>query len=90
MKLLLDENVPRPMSQIVRILLAAHQIVHVQELDGWVGTKDIGPFAKAKAAGFHAIITNDAKQMSRSLEVVAIAESGLHRIQYRQNNKHGA
>ncbi|MYS79480.1 DUF5615 family PIN-like protein [Embleya scabrispora] len=89
MKLLLDENVPRPMAEIVRILLAAHQVVHVHELDGWVGTKDIELYAKAKAAGFHAIITNDVKQLSRALEVAAIAESGLHRIQYRQNNKHG-
>jgi hypothetical protein len=27
-------------------------------------------------------VTNDAKQMNRKLEVEAIAESGLHRIQY--------
>ncbi|MFF0683922.1 DUF5615 family PIN-like protein [Streptomyces tendae] len=89
MKLLLDENVPRPMAEIVRILLTAHDVVHVHELDGWAGTKDIELYAKAKLEGFQAIITNDAKQLNRPQEVEAIARSGLHRIQYRQNNKHG-
>lgn len=77
------------MANIVRILLTAHDVTHVHELDGWAGTKDIELYAKAQAEGFQAIITNDSKQLSRPLEVEAIARSGLHRIQYRQNNKHG-
>ncbi|MFF8906335.1 DUF5615 family PIN-like protein [Streptomyces olivaceoviridis] len=89
MKLLLDENVPRPMVEIVCVLLTAHDVVHVHELDGWAGTKDIELYAKARSEGFQAIITNDAKQLNRPMEVQAIARSGLHRIQYRQNNKHG-
>lgn len=89
MKLLLDENVPRPMALIVRILLTTHDVVHVHELDGWAGTKDVELYAKAKAEGFQVIITNDVKQLNRPLEVEAIAQAGLHRVQYRQNNKHG-
>ncbi|MEW1696444.1 DUF5615 family PIN-like protein [Streptomyces sp. NPDC091278] len=89
MKLLLDENVPRPMAGIVRTLLAAHEVLHVYDLDGWAGTKDIELYGKAKIEGFQAIITNDGKQLSRPLEVRAIAESGLHRIEYRTNHKHG-
>lgn len=89
MKLLLDENLPRPMAEIVRILLKAHEVVHVHELKGWTGTKNIELYAKAKADGFDVVITNDTKQLSRPLEVAAIAQSGLHRIEYRQNNKHG-
>ncbi|WP_405418067.1 DUF5615 family PIN-like protein [Streptomyces microflavus] len=89
MKLLLDENVPRPMAEIVRILLKAHEVVHVHELKGWTGTKDIELYAKAKTDGFEVVITNGSKQLSRPLEVAAIAQSGLHRIEYRQNNKHG-
>ena len=84
MKLLLDENVPRPMAEIVRILLKAHEVVHVHDLKGWTGTKDIELYAKAKADGFEVVITNDTKQLSRPLEVAAIAQSGLHRIEYRQ------
>ncbi|EST29894.1 hypothetical protein M878_19260 [Streptomyces roseochromogenus subsp. oscitans DS 12.976] len=77
------------MVEIVRILLTAHDVVHVHELNGWAGTKDIELYAKARSEGFQAIITNDAKQLNRPMEVEAIARSGLHRIQYRQNNKHG-
>ncbi|GGZ25396.1 hypothetical protein GCM10010327_65120 [Streptomyces nitrosporeus] len=77
------------MADIVRILLKAHDILHVHDLPGWAGTKDIELFEKARAEGFDAVLTNDTKQMSRHLEVAAIAASGLHRIEYRQNNKHG-
>ncbi|MFJ2650473.1 hypothetical protein ACIO1C_27595 [Streptomyces sp. NPDC087420] len=87
--MLLDENMPRPMANIVRTLLAGHNVSHVQDLQGWSGTKDVELYPKARAEGFEAIITNDSKQMNRRLEVAAIAESGLHRIEYRQNNKHG-
>jgi hypothetical protein len=87
LKLLLDENVPRPMADIVRILLKAHDVMHVHDLAGWAGTKDVELYEKARAEGFDAVLTNDTKQMSRPLEVAAIAASGLHRIEYRQ--KHG-
>jgi hypothetical protein len=90
LKLLLDENVPRPMAQIVRILLKAHEVIHVHELQGWAGTKDIELYARAKAEGFDAVITNDTKQLSRPLEVAAIARSGLHRIEYRRTTSMGA
>ncbi|MFC1431165.1 hypothetical protein ACEZDB_10945 [Streptacidiphilus sp. N1-3] len=89
MRLLLDENVPLPMAQIVRLLLKHQSIDHVAELKGWAGTRDIDLYARAAEEGFHAILTNDTKQLSRPMEVVAIAKSGLHRIEYRQNHKHG-
>jgi PIN like domain len=44
----------------------------------WSGTKDLRLYDKAKDAGFQAVVTNDAKQMNRRLEVEAIATSGLH------------
>lgn len=89
MKLLLDENVPLPMARIVRLLLKHHVIEHVAELSGWAGTKDVELYTRAAADGFQIVVTNDTKQLSRPLEVAAIAESGLHRIEYRQNHKHG-
>ncbi|MEU6913964.1 hypothetical protein [Streptomyces olindensis] len=70
----------------MRILLTAHDVVHGHELDGWAGTKDIELYAKARSEGFQAIITNDAKQLNRPMEVEAIARSELHRIKYRQNS----
>ncbi|MDH6119506.1 hypothetical protein ABH930_004263 [Kitasatospora sp. GAS204A] len=42
-----------------------------------------------RRTAFRSLSRTDTKQLSRPLEVVAIAESGLHRIEYRQNHKHG-
>ncbi|MEE1828186.1 DUF5615 family PIN-like protein [Streptomyces sp. BE20] len=89
MKILLDENVPVPLAHMARLLLKQHELQHVAEIVGWAGTKDIELFARAASAGFQVVITNDTKQMARPLEVAAIAESGLHRIEYRHNHKHG-
>jgi hypothetical protein len=91
-KLLLDENVPAPITSTVKTLLRrSHDVQHVIEIPGWSGTKDLHLYGKAKDAGFEVVVTNDAKQMNRELEVEAIAESGLHRIQYphRQNGLAG-
>jgi len=82
-KLLLDENVPVPITSTVKTLLRrSHDVQHVIDMPGWSGTKDLHLYGKAKDAGFEVVVTNDAKQMNRKLEVEAIAESGLHRIQY--------
>ena len=83
MKLLLDENVPAPITSTVKTLLRrSHDVQHVIDMSGWSGTKDLYLYGRAKDAGFEVVVTNDAKQMNRKLEVEAIAESGLHRIQY--------
>ncbi|MET8249579.1 hypothetical protein ABZV31_37585 [Streptomyces sp. NPDC005202] len=72
-RLPLEAAARRERPQTLRILLTAHDVVHVHELDGWASTKDIELYAKAKAEGFQAIITNDAKQLNRPMEVEAIA-----------------
>ena len=83
MKVLLDENVPAPMTSTVKTLLRrSHDVQHVTDMHGWSGTKDLHLYGKAKDAGFEVVVTNDAKQMNRKLEVEAIAKSGLHRVQY--------
>jgi PIN like domain len=82
-KLLLDENVPAPITSTVKTLLRrSHDVQHVIDLPGWGGTKDLHLYGKAKDAGYEVVVTNDAKQMNRKLEVEAIAKSGLHRVQY--------
>lgn len=83
MKLLLDENVPQPLTFTVKTLLRqAHDIQHVLDLRGWGGTKDLRLYERAAEEGFEVIVTNDARQMNRKPEVEAIARSGLHRAQY--------
>lgn len=81
MNRLLDENVPAPMTSIVKMLLRrSHDVQHVNDMSGWSGTQDLRLYDKAKDAGFQVVVTNDARQMNRKLEVEAIAKSGLHRI----------
>lgn len=88
MRLLLDENVPNPLTSAIKTLLrTAHDVFHVIDLDGWSGTKDQSLYGQAASAGFDAVLTNDAKQMQRRQEIEAIARSGLHRIQY--PHRHG-
>ncbi|GAB3985174.1 hypothetical protein GCM10029978_097210 [Actinoallomurus acanthiterrae] len=83
MKILLDENVPQPLASTIRTLLQCkHEVTHVIDLPGWCGTKDISLYGKAADTGFTVILTNDAKQLKRRPEVEAIAQSGVHRIQY--------
>jgi PIN like domain len=92
LKLLLDENVPAPMTSTVKLLLRrSHDVAHVIDVPGWSGTKDLQLYEKAADAGFEVVVTNDAKQMKRKSEVEAIAKSGLHRVQYphRQNGLQG-
>lgn len=92
MKVLLDENVPAPITSTVKTLLhRSHDVQHVIDLPGWSGTKDLHLYGKAKDAGFEVVVTNDARQMHRKLEVESIAKSGLHRVQYphRQNGLAG-
>ena len=83
MKLLLDENVPAPLTSTVKTLLRrSHDVQHVNDMPGWSGTKDLHLYGRARDAGFEAVVTNDARQMNRQPEVEAIAKSGLHRIEY--------
>jgi len=87
MKIILDENVPLPLTSALKVLLrAAHEVVHVTDLDGWSGTRDQPLYAKAAEAGFGLMLTNDSRQMQRRSEVEAIARSGLRRVEYRHRH----
>lgn len=82
MRLLLDENVPKPLHQALNALIVTHEVIHLLDLPGWSGTRDQSLYPRAAAEGFHAVLTNDGRQMQREREVAAIAASGMHRIEY--------
>jgi hypothetical protein len=81
-RLLLDENVPFPLHQVLTSFVLSHDIVHLLDLPGWSGTRDEALYPRAAAEGFHVVLTNDGRQMQRPREVAAIAASGLHRVEY--------
>lgn len=76
-RLLLDENVSRPLHQAINTFVLGHEVVHLLDLGRWSGTRDENLYPRAVAEGFHVILTNDARQMRRPREVEAIAASGL-------------
>lgn len=52
MKLLLDENVAAPLTSTVRTLLRrSHEVLHVIDVPGWSGTKDLRLYEQAAEAG---------------------------------------
>lgn len=90
MKVLLDENVARPLSDVLKSFLErkGHRIDHVHDL-AWSGTKDVELYRRARAEAYDAILTSDEKQLKRAAEVAVIAASGIHRIQYSHPSRGG-
>jgi predicted nuclease of predicted toxin-antitoxin system len=83
MKLLLDEDVPKPLLPALQRILTGHEVVHVDDLH-WKSKKDLNLLPDAAGRGFDAILTNDSKQLEDAEECRAIRDSGLHHIRYRQ------
>lgn len=81
MRLLFDENTPRPLIEAVRAFARDHVCDHVK-LIGWSGTLDPELFKRAADDGYDALVTNDKHQLRIPEEVKALAESGIHRIEY--------
>jgi|GEM_PF-1450697 len=88
MRLLLDEDVPKPLLAALQRILSGHDVVHVDELH-WKSKRDVNLLADAAGRGFDAILTNDSKQLDDVEECRAIRDSGLHHIRYRQHTGRG-
>jgi hypothetical protein len=88
MRVLLDEDVPKPLLPALQRVLAGHDVVHVDDLH-WKSKKDVNLLADAAGRGFDAIVTNDSKQLDDAEECRAIRDSGLHHIRYRQQTGRG-
>lgn len=88
MRLLLDEDVPKPLLRALQQVLPGHEVVHVDEL-GWKSKKDLNLLADAAGRGFDAILTNDSKQLDDADECRAIRDSRMHHIRYRQRTGRG-
>ncbi|WP_405142387.1 hypothetical protein OG589_34345 [Sphaerisporangium sp. NBC_01403] len=55
MKLLLDENVPKPLHHVLTAFILNHEIVHLLDIGGWSGTRDESLYPQAAKQGFHGI-----------------------------------
>ena len=83
MRILLDEDVPRPVLDLLRHVLRGHEVHHVHMIR-WAGKKDLPLYQDAKNAGYDVVVTNDNAQMSDPDECRQVKRTGMHRVSYRQ------
>lgn len=86
MKVLLDEDVPAPVLEVLRHLLRGHSVDYVGEMSRWRGKKDIPMIRDAAAKGYDVLITNNVKQFEDPDETDAIRRSRIHHVVYRQRH----
>ncbi|WP_052847815.1 DUF5615 family PIN-like protein [Streptomyces avicenniae] len=86
MRLLIDENVPVQMVEILGRLLPGHEVCHVSGLK-WAGKKDLALLPDAARKGFHAFLTKDDRQLEVPSETAAIKKSGMHHIRFSHGHK---
>ncbi|WP_416072215.1 DUF5615 family PIN-like protein [Streptomyces sp. ME18-1-4] len=77
MRILIDENVPVQMLEMLRRLLPGHEVRHVSEIK-WTGKKDLPLLPDAAKRGFEAFLTKDGRQLKDPSETAAIKKSGMH------------
>jgi len=80
MRILLDENVPVPLVDLIRHLLVEHDVAHVAEV-GWSGKPDRALLMDAKGK-YDTFITNDVNQYNDPEECGAIRRSKMHHVTY--------
>ncbi|SFD15966.1 DUF5615 family PIN-like protein [Streptomyces aidingensis] len=83
MKILLDENAPSLMVDVLRHLLPGHRVDHVT-LMKWSGKKDLALLADAASHGYDIFVTKDARQLDDPDETTAIKKSRLHHVRFGQ------
>ncbi|MFF0169446.1 DUF5615 family PIN-like protein [Streptomyces prasinus] len=86
MRILIDENVPVQVLEILRRILPGHEVKHVSEIK-WAGKKDLALLPDAARKGFDAFLTRDARQLEDPSETEAIKKSGMHHIRFSQAHK---
>ncbi|MQS09311.1 DUF5615 family PIN-like protein [Streptomyces alkaliphilus] len=86
MRILIDENVPVQVLEMLRRLLPGHEVFHISDIK-WAGKKDLALLHDAARRGFDAFLTKDARQLDDPLETDAIKKSGMHHIRFSQANR---
>lgn len=86
MRILVDENVPVQVMEMLRRVLPEHEVQHVSEIK-WAGKKDLALLPDAAKKGFDAFLTRDARQLEDPSETDAIKKSGMHHIRFSQSHR---
>lgn len=83
MRILLDEDVPVQVLEILRRVVKGHDVDHVEALH-WKGKKDEFLVADAAGKGYDLLLTNNRRQLSDPRECGAIKKSRMHHVLYDQ------
>ncbi|MGW3495846.1 DUF5615 family PIN-like protein [Streptomyces sp. NPDC001020] len=86
MRILIDENVPVQVLEMLRRILPGHEVKHVSEIK-WAGKKDLALLPDAARKGLDIFLTRDARQLEDPSETEAIKKSGMHHIRFSQAHK---
>ncbi|MFI5567724.1 hypothetical protein ACIA6T_10250 [Streptomyces sp. NPDC051740] len=84
--MVIDENVPVQMLEMLRRLLPGHDVRHVSEIK-WTGKKDLALLPDAARRGFEAFLTEDGRQLEDPSETTAVKKSGRHHIRFSHGHK---
>jgi hypothetical protein len=85
MHILLDEDVPIQVLEVLCHVLLGHHVEHVSNL-GWKSKSDTSLYRDARAAGYEMIVTNDQNQLRNPDITRAIKKSQMHWVSYRQRH----
>jgi predicted nuclease of predicted toxin-antitoxin system len=62
MRVLIDENAPVQLLDVLAHLLPDHEVAHIAGLK-WSGKKDLAVLADAASRGFEVFLTKDSRQL---------------------------
>jgi hypothetical protein len=82
-KVLLDEDVPVQVRDLLRLVLSGHDVDHVNDLK-WKGKTDRSLLVAAARRGYDVFVTNDVRQLADPDECDAIKAAGIHHVTYTQ------
>ena len=83
MRILLDEHIPAPLLELLRID-ESHAFAHVNDLS-LTGTPDAALFKRARELGFDTIVSLDRNQLTYEREWRALRRARLHHVSLRQS-----
>ncbi|ASW56032.1 DUF5615 family PIN-like protein [Plantactinospora sp. KBS50] len=82
MRVLLDEDVPEQVLQVLRHVLRRHTVDHIHSIK-WSGKKDSQVLHDA-VGRYDVLVTNNYRQFDDPDETSKIKKSGIHHVSYRQ------
>ncbi|WP_395107254.1 hypothetical protein [Actinomadura sp. SCN-SB] len=86
MRILIDENSPMQLVQVLEVLLPGHTVHHVIS-NKWTNKRDIPLLRDARTRKYDLFLTRDGRQLDDPGETTAIKKAKLHHVRFGQRHK---